>query len=208
MPNLINPNENNASPFQPQVDNINKEANVSDLSKILWYISFLLLVPLIVHIVIRNKLLRNQLNINNSASLIDVQFQKRRDTLIKLVDATKSYVKYEKSLLKELTEIRKTTFENGKGYDQLNSLSGKIFAVAENYPELKADSLAKETMQQAAYLEAEIAAARRLYNSEVTAFNSQLFTLPSNIISSTMKLTTIPLFKISKDEIKDVKLVF
>ena len=208
MPNLINPNENNEDQFQPHVNNINIKTKISDLWIIIWYVSFILLFPLIIHIIIRNKLLRTQLNINNSASLIDVQLQKRRDTLIKLVDATQSYVKYEKSILKDLTEIRKSTFQKGTGSEKLSSLSSRIFAVAENYPQLKTDSLARETMEQATYLEAEIAAARRLYNSEVTLFNAQLLTLPSNIIASIMQLSTMPLFKISSDNIKDVKLTF
>jgi LemA protein len=110
------------------------------------------------------------------ASGIEVQLKKRRDTLIKLVDATKSYVKYEKSTLNELTKLRKSTFSSSEEASNLNKTAAAIMAVAENYPNLKTNELVKETMEQASYLEREIGAARRLYNSQVTSFNRDLFT--------------------------------
>ena len=208
MANLINPKDESKEKFNPNVNNIEIKAQASTLAKGAWYVSWILIIPIIIHVIKRNNLLRNQFSINETASGIDVQLQKRRDTLIKLVDATKSYVNYEKSILKDLTEMRKSTFKGGIGSGKLNSLAGQIFAVAENYPQLKTDSLAKETMEQAAYLESEIAAARRLYNSEVIRFNTQLFTWPSNVISSSMGLETISIFKASSNSKKDVKLKF
>ena len=208
MANLVNPSNDGNQSFNPNVDNTQRTAQSSGFGKFIWYFLFLLIIPMIIHVVKRNALLRKQLRINETSAGIDVQLKKRRDTLVKLVDATKSYVNYEKSTLTELTKLRKSTFAGGKDSAKLNAVSGKILAVAENYPNLKTDGLVKETMEQAAYLEREIAASRRLYNSEVTQFNSGLFTWPTNVVAASMKLSTLPLFAASDSEKKDVKLEF
>ena len=208
MANLVNPSNDSDKEFNPNVDNTKRTAQASGFGKFIWYLLFIFIIPAIVHVVKRNALLRKQMRINETAAGIDVQLKKRRDTLVKLVDATKSYVKYEKTTLTELTKLRKSTFKGGKDSAKLDSLSARILAVAENYPNLKTDNLVKETMEQAAYLEREIGAARRLYNSEVTQFNASLFTWPNNVVASSMNLSTLPLFSASKSDKEDVKLEF
>lgn len=208
MANLVNPSNKENKNFNPNVDNTKRAAQTSWFGKFIWYSLFILIIPMILHTIKRNKLLKNQMHINESSSGIDIQLKKRRDTLVKLVEATKSYVKYEKSTLTELTKLRKSTFSDKKDSSKLDSISGKILAVAENYPNLKADSLVANTMETATYIEREISAARRLYNSEVTMFNSSLFTWPNNVISSGMKLETLPLFTASESDKEDIKLEF
>ncbi|NQZ66149.1 MAG: LemA family protein [Mycoplasmatales bacterium] len=208
MANLVDPSNKENKSFNPNVDNTKRNAEASIFGKTIWYLLFLLIIPIIIHVVKRNSLLKSQMKINETASGIDVQLKKRRDTLVKLVDATKSYIKYERSTLTDLTKLRKATFEGGKDSGKLEALSAKILAVAENYPNLKADSLAKETMEEAAYLEREIGAARRLYNSEVTMFNSNLFIWPTNVVASSMRLSTLPLFRANEKDKEDVKLEF
>jgi LemA protein len=126
----------------------------------------------------RNNFMRKQTRINELASGIDVQLKKRRDTLTKLLDATKGYMKYEKSLLTDVTKIRKmniTPKNRNEAGGVLDSAFGRLLAVAENYPDLKANNSVIELMDQAAYIEREVSASRRLYNSEVRSFNTSLF---------------------------------
>lgn len=208
MANLVNPSNKEAKEFNPNVDNTQRNATASIFGKVMWYLLFLLIIPMIIHVVKRNALLKTQMRINEASAGIDIQLKKRRDTLNKLVDATKSYVKYEKSTLTELTKLRGKTFKGGKDSAALEQVSAKILAVAENYPNLKADGMVKETMEQAAYLEREIGASRRLYNHEVTQFNAGLFMWPTNVVAAGMKLTTLPLFKASESDKEDVKLSF
>ena len=208
MANLINPNNKTVEEFNPNVDNTQRQAQAGAFGKAVWYFLFILIIPIFVHVAKRNSLLKTQMKINETASGIDVQLKKRRDTLVKLVDATKSYVKYEKSTLTELTKLRSSSFKGGKDSAKLDSISAKILAVAENYPDLKVNSLIKETMEQAAYIEREIGAARRLYNSEVGYFNTSLFIWPNSIIAASMKLSTLPLFVASESDKEDVKLEF
>ncbi len=191
-----------------EVNNENRLPKSSGMGKLIWYLSFLLVIPLILHVLWRNSLIRKEFSINEMASGIEVQLKKRRDTLIKLVDATKSYVKYEKSTLNELTKLRKSTFSSSEEASNLNKTAAAIMAVAENYPNLKTNELVKETMEQASYLEREIGAARRLYNSQVTSFNRDLFTWPSNVIASSMNVSTHILFETDEESKKDVSLNF
>ena len=212
MANLINPSNNeNKEGFNPNVDNSVKNATVSSGGKIAWYLTFILIIPIIIHIVMRNNLFTAQNRVNELASGIDVQLKKRRDTLVKLMDATKSYVKYEKSVLTDITKLR-TMGVNNSNREEFNEVMNKQFAavnaVFENYPDLKTDKLVQETMESASYLEREIGAARRLYNSEVRRFNQSLFTWPSNVVSASMHLTTLPFFAASETDRQDVSLNF
>lgn len=208
MANLVDPKNKETKKFNPNVDNTQRQATASAFGKFMWYFLFLLLIPMIIHVVQRNKLLKAQMRINQSSSGIDVQLKKRRDTLLKLVEATKSYIKYEKSTLDSLTKLRTSKLEKAGDINKMDSISTNILAVAENYPDLKADKLAKEMMEEATYIEREIGAARRLYNSEVTNFNSMLFMWPNNVLASSMKLRTIELFAASEKEKEDVDISF
>ncbi len=178
----------------------------SPVGKIAWYGSFILLLPLVIHVLIRNSFVKSQAKINELSSDIDVQLKNRRDTLIKLVDATKSYIKYEKTVLQDVTKLRKMNLSDnyGKADSHMNSMFGKIVAVGENYPNLKADESVNKLMEQAAYLEQEIAASRRLYNSQVQWFNATIFTWPNVIIAESMHLSKQPFFEATTQDKEDV----
>ncbi len=152
-----------------------------------------------------------QSEVNELASGIDVQIKKRRDTLVKLLDATKGYMKHEKSVLSDVTKLRKMTI-NSENRSEVNtrteSALGRLLMVSENYPDLKANESIKELMDQASYLEREIGASRRLYNSSVRQFNQQLFAWPSSVPATELGLATLPYFRASNEDKKDVKLDF
>ncbi|WP_434337437.1 LemA family protein [Mesomycoplasma hyopneumoniae] len=151
--------------------------------------------------------MRQQNLINESAGTIEVQLEQRSATLLKLADQVRSYREYEKSILSDITRLRslKSNIENAQEIEDLNnSLFGRLIAVSENYPELQASKIYQELIQQTAYLERELAAARRLYNSNVNSFNTQIFIFPSSIVASSMNLTTYPMFSTSNQNRQDV----
>ncbi|CAT04736.1 LemA family [Mesomycoplasma conjunctivae] len=202
--------------FEPAVDNKIIFAQASTAAKIVfWFFGTLLLFAApIFYIAKRNSLLRQQVEINQASSTIDTQLAKRADTLIKLVDQVKSYKNFEKDILVDVTKLRSNVFNGGNRtinnsveIDQLNtSIMSRLIATFENYPELKAIEGYNELMQQSVYLEREVSAARRLYNSKVTQFNSEIITFPTNIVSSTMKISTKPLFQASTTQRQDVSM--
>ena len=172
----IDPTKTNQTINPINADNTIRFAEVSFYGKLFWYLSFIFIIPIILHIVFGNSFRRSMVQINETASGIDVQLQKRRDTLIKLVDATKSGMKYERETLLAVTKLRNyNQADRQQNMQLLDKIAPNILAVAENYPNLKAEALIQDLMDKAAYIEKEIAAARRLYNSNVTIFNQKVF---------------------------------
>jgi LemA protein len=152
-----------------------------------------------------------QIRINAAASNIEVQIKYRRDTLIKLVDATKSSVDYEKNLLTSLTQLRSKSFDfkdeaGRENIAALDKVGSKINAVMENYPKLQSVETIQQLMTTADYSEREIAASRRLYNANVQEFNSALYRFPTKIIAKIHNLYNFPLFSVNKQDMQDVSL--
>lgn len=157
----------------------------------------------------RNYFNRKQMKINEAASSIEVQLAQRRDTLVKLVDATKSSLKFEQDLLKDVVSLRGMAINSGNAVDASNKIEksfGRLLAVFEKYPDIKSIDVVKNLMSSADYQEREIAAARRLYNSEATAFNQEIFTWPACIPATSMKLHTFALFAATEAQKQDVSL--
>ncbi|WLP85842.1 LemA family protein [Mycoplasma seminis] len=196
--------------FQPVADNTPKPAVASIGAKIAVYLSFILIIPIFIYISQRNKYLRMQNSINEKASLIDVQLQKRADTLNKLVLQVKSYKIHEEKVFEDVAKLRSLTLSGNAAANSAeiealnNSIFGRLMAVAENYPELKADGLYRDLMEETTYLEREIAASRRLYNSEANMFNASIMVFPGNVPASSMGLHSVPLFQANAKARADV----
>ncbi|MDO6856724.1 LemA family protein [Mesomycoplasma ovipneumoniae] len=210
MSNLYNPkNAGNSEGFEPRIDNDTKKPTVSTAAKVaFWTLGtlFLFIGP-IYYISQKNNFMRQQNLINESAGTIEVQLEQRSATLLKLADQVRSYREYEKSILSDITRLRslKSNIENAQEIENLNnSLFGRLIAVSENYPELQASKIYQELIEQTSYLERELAAARRLYNSNVNSFNTEIFVFPSSIVASSMNLTTYPMFSTSNQNRQDV----
>lgn len=204
MSNLINPDNKSTKAFNPNVDNSTIKAQSSIGGKVFWYFLFILIIPIFIHVSKTNKLKRANISINEMASGIDIQLQKRADTLRKLVDVTKSSMKYEKGLLTDITKARANAFKGSAGNAKLDSISARIMATVENYPKLDSLANARDLMDQATYIEREISASRRLYNSEVSRFNQMLMSWPTNVPAAKMGYTTMPMFRASEESKKDV----
>jgi LemA protein len=109
-----------------------------------------------------------------------VQLKKRRDTLIKLVDATQTSIKFEKSLLTDITKLRNVNVAPNdpdglvKQDKASSSALSRLLATFENYPNLKTTDTIRDLMSSADYIEREIAASRRLYNATALQFNQEI----------------------------------
>lgn len=201
--------------FNPNTDNRPVQAMASGFAKTVWFLSFITIIPIVAHVIILNKLRRSQNDINNSASGIDVQLTKRSATLTKMFESVKGYTQHEKELFENVTRMRnlsqsgQTSPEARQELSNLNnSVFGRLLAVSENYPEIKANTLFQQLMEESAYIEREIAAARRLYNSQVTFFNQHLFVFPTNVVARISNLWTVPLYQASEQERSDVEIKF
>ncbi|WP_338979219.1 LemA family protein [Spiroplasma endosymbiont of Panzeria rudis] len=185
-------------------------AQPSLFGKIMVYLSFVLIFPIILFIVSRNNFLRLQQSIEETASDIDVQLKRRFDLLTKLVDATKGYMKFEKSTLTDVVSLRSEKMETmsdlSKADSGLNAAFGKFNALLENYPDLKANTTVLQLQSGAKDCEDNIAAARRFYNANVKVFNSKIKTFPSNVVASTLNLVSKDYFLASDSDRQDIKI--
>lgn len=166
------------------------------------------IMPLVM-ITRKNWFNRMQNKANQATSGIEVQLAQRRDTLVKLVDATKSSMKFEKDLLKEVTQLRNVNIKPSNAVEASNRIEsafGRLLATFEQYPKVQSTKTIQSLMESADYQEREIAAARRLYNSVANEFNEQLFVWPSVCVATKMHLHSLPLFEASATQKQDVNL--
>ena len=209
-----NENKENKEGFSPNVQN--QQIKTKNSAWMWFLIVILCIIPipfLFIFVIIskRNWFNRQQNKINEAASNISVQLAQRRDTLIKLVDSTKSYMKYEKDLLDSVTKLRSTWYNIDKNnFTKLSKtfdkISNGIKATFEAYPDLKANQSIIVLMSTADLNEREIAASRRLYNHSVSIFNQKLYVFPDQAIAASMKLYNMPLFEASDQQKQDVSL--
>ena len=155
-------------------------------------IVILVLVVIIgIYVVMYNGLVQLRVHAQESWSQIDVQLQRRNDLIPNLVSTVKGYSKFEASTLAKVSEFR-TALNNvpdddhAKKMEVSNQLTGTLrtlFAVSENYPDLKASAEYQQLMEELSNTENKIAYSRQLYNSTVAALNAKIQSFPSNIVA-------------------------
>ena len=156
--------------------------------------------------------LRNR--VKNAWSQIDVQLKRRTDLIPNLVETVKGYAKHEKTVFEDVTNARsslmnaKTVAENEKANNQLTGALKTLFAVAENYPNLKANENFKDLQAQLAQTEDKIAYSRQFYNDTVLMYNNKCQMFPSNIIASLFKFKEAEFFEIAESETKTPQVEF
>ena len=164
---------------------------------------------------IYNKLVRLRNTMKSSWSDIDVQCKKRYDLVPNLVETVKGYAAHEKSVFENVTKARSmamqatTPAEMAKAENMFRDTLKSLFAVAEAYPELKANTNFLQLQSQLQELENSLEAARRYYNAVVRDFNTQIESFPSNLIASTFNFKQGDFFQLeTPEERKAVKVSF
>jgi LemA protein len=121
---------------------------------------------------------------------IDVELQRRHDMIPNLVETVKGYAKHERETFEAVTKARASAAnpnlspgEHAVQENMLTQALGKLFAVVENYPQLKADALFQQLQTELTNTEDRIAAGRRFYNANVRTMNTKVETFPTNIIA-------------------------
>ncbi len=180
-----------------------------------WLWLIIIVAVLVLYIVLKfNQLVSYKHRINNAWSQIDVQLKRRYDLIPNLINTVKGYVKHEKTTLKELTDARtkimggSSMAEKAKASNQISAALKTIFAVAENYPNLKANENFKMLQEELAGTESKIAYARQFYNDNVLSLNQALESFPTNMIGSVFSFKPREYFKASGEESKPVKVEF
>ncbi len=168
-----------------------------------WQVLLILLVILFVYIlIVYNKLVKGKLHVEQAKSSIDIYLKQRFDLIPNLVECVKTYCKYEKETLTEIARLREI-YNNSKDLETgsiLNNKFNTLIAVAENYPELKANEQFLMLEKNLAKIENQLQAARRLYNTEVTSFNTKINMFPSSIIANLGGFKPAKLFELENEQ--------
>jgi len=181
----------------------------------LWIILIILAVVAVFVVGIYNGLVQLRNRCENSWAQVDVQLRRRYDLIPNLVETVKGYAKHEKETFQNVTEARTQAINAGsvKAQGQAeNMLSGalkSLFAVSENYPELKANQNFMMLQEELAGTESKIAYSRQFYNDTVMKFNTKQQVFPSNIIANMFSFREREYFEIEEPEAKEpVKVKF
>lgn len=164
----------------------------------------------ITGVIIYNRLIRSRNRVGTAWSDIDVQLQRRHDLVPRLVAAVDQYAKYERATLKAVTELRAEAMQQadvrarGKVEQKLSAGIERIIALAEDYPDLKANenflNLQNELVETENYLQF----ARRYYNGSVRDYNTMTESVPSNIVANLFNFTQREFFQKSSDDVANV----
>ena len=169
----------------------------------LWYVATLY-----------NGLIALKNDIDKAWANIDVMLKQRHDELSKLLDVCKGYMNYERETLQKITEAR-SLYQQARTVDQKAQADQSIttalrgfFAVAENYPDLKANSNFQQLQKRITELENQIADRREFYNDSVNTFNIRIQQVPDTFVASFMNLKPREMFKVEESDKTDIKMAF
>lgn len=161
-----------------------------------------------------NSLVRLKVLVDEAWSGIDVQLKRRYDLIPNLVETVKGYAKHEKESLENITKLRTSAMnatnleEKGKLENQLSGALKTLFAVAENYPDLKANQNFLQLQGELSKIEEEIQGSRRYYNGAVRDFNTKLQVFPTNLIAGMLGFKARDFFEANEEEKQNVKVQF
>jgi LemA protein len=153
-------------------------------------------------------------NVDKSWSNIDVLLKQRHDEIPKLIKVCEGYMKYERETLEKITAARtaciqaKGANESAQAEGQLSGLLKTLFAVAENYPDLKANQNFVQLQQRVSYLESQIADRREFYNDSVNQYNIRINQIPDTWVAGMLAMQAKEFFKIDAVDRQDADIKF
>ena len=162
----------------------------------------LVVMALVASITIYNRLVRNRQMVQEGWSGIDVQLKRRADLIPNLIEAVKGYMGHERGVLEKVTDLRAESLkaasvgDKAKAEGALGAALANLFAVAENYPDLKASQNFIQLQQSLADIEEQIQLSRRYYNGAVRNLNILVASFPSNVVANMFKFTSEEYFEI------------
>lgn len=178
------------------------------------FIMIFLILIVLWGVLTYNKLVTLRGRIDNSWAQIDVQLKRRFDLIPNLVSSVKGYAKHEKETLEEVTASRtkylsaKTPEEKLGANSELSGALSRLFAVAENYPDLKANTNFLDLQTQLKDTEDKISYSRQFYNDTAMKFNIAIVKVPTSIIAGLFGFKGRPYFKTEGEERENVEVKF
>ena len=148
-----------------------------------------------------NKLVKLQNKVKQAKSGIDVYLNQRFDLIPNLVECVKGYIKHEKDLLEKIAKMRSEYMQGNKNLKNAEKINGeinKIIAIAEKYPDLNSSKQFLNLQKNLSKIESQLQAARRIYNNEVTKYNTKINVVPDNIIAKIFRFKEEELFEIEE----------
>lgn len=181
---------------------------------IVWILAGVALLLILIFFGYYNRFTVLTNRIENSLGQIDVQLKRRADLIPNLVESVKGYAKHESSTIKAVTEARKLLM-GAKGIEnkikadaKLEGALGKLFAIAEAYPDLKANTNFLELQKELTSTEDRVAYSRQFYNDSILSYNNKCKTMPGKIFASMYGFKEKEYLKIAESEKKAVKVSF
>jgi LemA protein len=170
-----------------------------------WIIIAVAAATVVYAIAVFNRLVRTRQMANEAWSGIDVQLKRRSDLVPNLVETVKGYAAHERSVLEEVTELRGAAravpaddvVARAKAEGALSAALGKLLAVAESYPDLKASGNFLELQKELSALEDDLQMARRYYNGAVRNLNVLVQSFPSSVIAGVCGFSTRDFFELA-----------
>lgn len=185
------------------------------MDNLLWIILAVVAVIIFWIIGVYNGLIRLKHRTDEAWSDIDVQLKRRYDLIPNLVETVKGYAKHEQDTLQKVIEARNAAMqqtggaeEKAKAENMLSSTLKSIFALAESYPDLKANQNFAKLQDELSDTENKIQAARRFYNSNARDFNIKIDVFPNNTVASMLKFSKFEYFEAEEGEKENIKVKF
>lgn len=185
---------------------------------VMYIISGIILVIVIILVVlsiaIYNSLINSRNRVKNAWSQINVQLKRRTDLIPNLVETVKGYATHERGVFENVTRARsnlmnaETVHETADANNMLTGALKSLFAVAENYPDLKANENFLDLQQQLSQTEDKIAYSRQFYNDTVLMYNNKIQMFPSNLIARQFGFEEAEFFEIPESETEVPKVQF
>ena len=179
------------------------------------YIIIGIVVLLIIYIIaLYNNFVQLNNKVDEAFSTMDVYLKKRWDLIPNIVETVKGYAKHEKETLEKVISLRNSAYENMsdeekiKANEQLTSGINKIMALAEAYPDLKANENFKDLSNQLTKVEEDIANSRKYYNGVVRIYNDKVKMFPSNIFAGLFGYKAKEMFETDAAERENIKVEF
>ncbi|MCX5781717.1 MAG: LemA family protein [Elusimicrobia bacterium] len=166
------------------------------------YVLTLISIAILIFIILYNRLITLKYKVKAAWSDIDVQLKRRFDLLPMLADTVKSYSTYERGLFEKITEMRskiessQTINEKASLQNDVSKIAKTLLAVAEAYPDLKANQSFIDLQKNISNVEEQIQYARRYYNGTVRDYNTLILSFPSNIVANLFKFKAEDFFEI------------
>ena len=173
-------------------------------------IIIILIIAIVVILLIYNRLVKLRNKVKQSESGIDIYLNQRFDLIPNLVECVKAYSKYEIEVLENIVKARNEYKANNnidlKKANEINSELNGLMGIAEGYPDLKASEQYTNLEKNLVKMESQLQAARRIYNNDVTIYNTKLHTVPINIIARLLGFKKAELLEIEEYKRENINL--